>query len=157
VLNKPGKKFVILGKTRWQSDRHKKWMQHLGKVTEAQALEEWGKEALGTAAHITTTSTLAIMNVGYDEEQKSRVQIASLLLLEDANLFAAVLNARRRKPISPEPALKIKVGRKIYERPVYTSSTWWPMLLKGDCKIEGILRTNFSGGVSASHFRCSDL
>jgi hypothetical protein len=109
---------------------------------------------LGTAAHITTTSTLAIMNVGYDEEQKSRVQIASLLLLEDANLFAAVLNARRRKPISPEPALKIKVGRKIYERPVYTSSTWWPMLLKGDCKIEG---TNFSGGVSASHFRCSDL
>jgi hypothetical protein len=115
VLNKPGKKFVILGKTRWQSDRHKKWMQHLGKVTEAQALEEWGKEALGTAAHITTTSTLAIMNVGYDEEQKSRVQIASLLLLEGANLFAAVLNARRRKPISPEPALKIKVGRKIYE------------------------------------------
>jgi hypothetical protein len=50
VLNKPGKKFVILGKTRWQSDRHKKWMQHLAKVTEAQALKEWGKEALGTAA-----------------------------------------------------------------------------------------------------------
>jgi hypothetical protein len=88
------------------------------------------------------------MNVDYDEEQKSRIQIASLLLLEDANLFAAVLNARRRKLISPEKALKIEVGRKVYKRPVYTSSKWWTMLLKGYCKIEGnpqnrVLRRRF--------------
>jgi hypothetical protein len=47
VLNKAGKKFIIVGKTRWQTDQHKKWMKHLAKVTEAQVIEEWGKDALG--------------------------------------------------------------------------------------------------------------
>jgi hypothetical protein len=47
VLNKAGKKFVILGKTRWATDKHKKWMQHLNTLTEAQVVEEWGKYALG--------------------------------------------------------------------------------------------------------------
>jgi hypothetical protein len=49
VRNKTGKKFVILGKTRWLSERDKKWMQNLAKVTEAQAHEEWEKEASGMA------------------------------------------------------------------------------------------------------------
>ena len=47
VLNKAGKKFVILGKTRWATDKHKIWMQHLNTVTEAQVVEEWGKHAHG--------------------------------------------------------------------------------------------------------------
>jgi hypothetical protein len=29
VLNKAGKKSIIVGKTRWQTDQHKKWMKHL--------------------------------------------------------------------------------------------------------------------------------
>jgi hypothetical protein len=96
------------------------------------------------------------MNVDDDEEQRMRIEMAYLLIVEDANLFAAVLNSRRRKLISPEPAFKVKVGRKIYDRPVYTSSTWWTMLLKGDCKIEGhpqnrVFRRRFS--VPFSMFR----
>jgi hypothetical protein len=33
--------------------------------------------------------------------------------------------------------LLIKVGRRIFDRPVYTRSTWWIMLRKGDCNFEG--------------------
>jgi hypothetical protein len=29
VLNKAGKKSIIVAKTRWQTDQHKKWMKHL--------------------------------------------------------------------------------------------------------------------------------
>ena len=37
------------------------------------------------------------MNLDSNEEQKKLVQIASLLLVEEATLFAAVLGSRRRK------------------------------------------------------------
>ena len=89
------------------------------------------------------------MNLDSNEEQKKLVQIASLLLVEEATLFAAVLGSRRRKLNLSEPALKAKVGRKIYDRPVYTCSTWWTMLIKGDCKLEGhpqnkVFRRRFS-------------
>ena len=77
------------------------------------------------------------MNLGDTEEQKRVVQIACLLVVEDTNLVASVLISRRRKLVNPEPPIKIKVGRRIFDRPVYTSSTWWTMLSKGDCKVEG--------------------
>ena len=50
------------------------------------------------------------MNLDSNEEQKKLVLIASLLLVEEATLFAAVLGSRRRKLNPSEPALKAKVG-----------------------------------------------
>ena len=77
------------------------------------------------------------MNLDGNVEQRKLIQIASLVIVKEDILFAAVLSSRRRRLNPPEPALKIKVGRRIYDRPVYTCSTWWTMLLKGDCKVEG--------------------
>jgi hypothetical protein len=51
VLNKIGKKFVIIGKTRRQTEKHKKWMQHAKtSLTEDEVVEEWGKTAKGLTA-----------------------------------------------------------------------------------------------------------
>lgn len=84
-----------------------------------------------------------------DVDENEQNQIACLLVVEDTNLFAAVFNLRRRQHASPEPALKAKVGRRIYDRPIYTCSRWWLMLRKGDCKMEGhpqnrVFRRRFS-------------
>ena len=102
------------------------------------------------------------MNLGDSEEQKRLVQIACLLVVEDSNLVAAVLNSRRRKLLNPEPPLKIKVGRRIFDRPVYTNSTWWTMLLKGDCKVEGhpqnkVFRRRFSVPFSMFKLICQTI
>ena len=63
-------------------------------------------------------------------------QIASVLLQANVSLGATILSSRRRNRESSGPKVKLKVGRKIFDRPVYTSSTWWTMLVKGDCKVE---------------------
>jgi hypothetical protein len=70
-----------------------------------------------------------------EDEQQRLLLLTSLMVDADSKLCAAVV--KRRKVIFSEPPLKIKVGRRIFERPVYTCSTWWIMLHKGDCKIEG--------------------
>lgn len=89
-----------------------------------------------------------------EDEQQRLLLLASLMIDADSKLFAAVV--KRRKVIFREPPLKIKVGRRIFERPVYTCSAWWIMLHKGDCKIEGhpqsrVFRRRF--GVPFSMFK----
>jgi hypothetical protein len=47
------------------------------------------------------------------------------------------------------PAEVEKVGRRIYDRPVYINSTWWTMLIKGEWKLinhpeNKLLRRRFS-------------
>jgi hypothetical protein len=69
-----------------------------------------------------------------NEEQDIVLSLASLMIDADSQLFAAVLRRRKRSPL--DPPLKTKVGRRIFDRPVYTCSTWWIMLVEGDCKIE---------------------
>lgn len=88
------------------------------------------------------------MNLNDDEAQQRLVHIACLLV-DDFKLVAAVLDSRSRKRLNIEPPTKVKVGRRIFDRPIYTHSTWWTMLSKGDCKVEGhpqnkVFRRRFS-------------
>lgn len=77
------------------------------------------------------------------------LQVACLQVVEEANVFAAVLSSKRRQRNNQQPASKVKLARRIFDRPSYTNSTWWTMLQKGDCKIEGhpqnkVFRRRFS-------------
>ena len=65
-------------------------------------------------------------------------QVAAQLVAADSDAIAAVLSGRKLKRESLEKSdVVVKVGRKIYDRPVYRNSTWWTMLLKGECKVVG--------------------
>lgn len=64
-------------------------------------------------------------------------------------MFAAVLSSKRRQRNNQQPAPKVKLARRIFDRPSHTNSTWWTILQKGDCKIEGhpqnkVFRRRFS-------------
>ena len=72
-----------------------------------------------------------------DLELDEPLRIACSQVVVDATSFATVLSSRHRSRKRQEPYLKVKVPRKIYGRPSYKCSTWWTMLQKGDCKIEG--------------------
>ena len=71
------------------------------------------------------------MSLHNDEELQKLVEIACAVVVEDANVFAAVLGARRRAENHKRSKIKVKQGRLIYARPTYTCSTWWTMLQKG--------------------------
>ena len=47
----------------------------------------------------------------------------------------ARIHQRLQPYVQATPA--VKKPRTIYERPVYKNSTWWTMLLKGECKMIG--------------------
>jgi hypothetical protein len=73
----------------------------------------------------------------YDEDDNAQIlYICSLFVLEEANLTASVL-ANKRKLLLNDQISTVKIGRKLYDRPVYEHSTWWIMLEKGDCKVPG--------------------
>ena len=63
------------------------------------------------------------------------LNVAAQLVVAESELLALLLRERKRKRALLAPAEVVKVGRRIYDRPVYTNSTWWTMLIKGECKI----------------------
>lgn len=89
------------------------------------------------------------MSIDSDKELLKLFEIACSVVVEDTNKFSAVLSARRRAKRCQRPKIKAKQGRLIYARPTYTCSTWWTMLQKGDCKVDGhpqnkVFRRRFS-------------
>ena len=64
------------------------------------------------------------MNFDSDKELQKLLEIACSVVVEDTNLFSAVLSARRRAKRCQRPKIKAKQGRLIYARPTYACSTW---------------------------------
>ena len=78
------------------------------------------------------------MSVESDSTLSRLFQIAAQLVAADSNVIAGVLNARKvKRQLLEKPDVAVKVGRKIYDRPLYSNSTWWTMLLRGECKVVG--------------------
>ena len=78
------------------------------------------------------------MSVESDSTVGRLFQIAAQLVAADSNVIAGVLNARKvKRQLLEKPDVAVKVGRKIYDRPLYSNSTWWTMLLRGECKVVG--------------------
>ena len=73
-----------------------------------------------------------------DPRAEKLFQVAAQLIAADSDAIAAVLSGRKLKRKFLEKSdVVVKLGRKIYDRPVYSNSTWWTMLLKGECKVIG--------------------
>ena len=70
---------------------------------------------------------------GENSELKRALRLCLLAEIESVNLVVLW----KRKKAAEQPLLKTRLFRKIFERPVYTSSTWWTMLVKGECKVLG--------------------
>lgn len=62
--------------------------------------------------------------------------MTSMFVLAESNFIASVITNKRKEAPDHQKA-KEKVRRKLYDRPVYTQSTWWIMLEKGDVKVVG--------------------
>jgi hypothetical protein len=77
-------------------------------------------------------------------------QIVAQQITAESDIIAAVLRERNRKrALAAKPNVIVRIGRRIYDRPIYSHSTWWAMLLKGECKVIGhpqnkIFRRRFS-------------
>ena len=70
------------------------------------------------------------------ESELEILRLSALSVIVSSQLVASALKRRalkRRLQNCPQ----VDVVRKIYDRPVYKQSTWWAMLVKGDCKILG--------------------
>ena len=62
--------------------------------------------------------------------------MTSMFVLAESNFIASVI-ANKRKEAPDHQKAKEKLRVKLYDRPVYTQSTWWIMLEKGDVKVVG--------------------
>ena len=74
-----------------------------------------------------------------------KIVLACISCLETNNAIMAAIVSQNRKRAAIaalEPPIPVKIGRKVYDRPDYKASTWWLMLAKGDCKIEGHPQNN---------------
>ena len=69
-----------------------------------------------------------------DGDEAELLYMSSIFLLSEANLVATLIADKRKAALNVP---KNKVGRRLYDRPIYAQSTWWVMLEKGDCKIPG--------------------
>lgn len=73
------------------------------------------------------------------DKEETLVKLMSLHLQAEmaaiALLHAARMQKRKQGKVEITPV--VKKARTIYERPVYKNSTWWTMLVKGECKIIG--------------------
>jgi hypothetical protein len=73
------------------------------------------------------------------DKEETLVKLMSLHLQAEMAAIALLHAARmqKRKQGKAEITPVVKKARTIYERPVYKNSTWWTMLVKGECKIIG--------------------
>ena len=71
-----------------------------------------------------------------DDDDVQLCLVTSLFALAESG-FIAVMIYSKRKIIPDGLNLREKIGHRMYDRPVYTQSTWWLMLEKGDCKVVG--------------------
>ena len=70
------------------------------------------------------------------EDEAELLNLGALFVLAESDFISTFL-ARKRQVIPDMNNVKDKVSRKLFDRPVYTQSTWWIMLQKGDCKVVG--------------------
>lgn len=77
-------------------------------------------------------------------------QIVAHQVAGESEMIAAVVRERNRKrAFVAKQNVIVKIGRRIYDRPIYSHSTWWTMLQKGECKVIGhpqnkVFRRRFS-------------
>lgn len=73
------------------------------------------------------------------EKEDALVKLLSLHLRSEMAAIKRLHDKRmlKRKEEKVDDIPVVRKARTIYERPVYKYSTWWTMLVKGECKILG--------------------
>jgi hypothetical protein len=72
-----------------------------------------------------------------DDGRLALISICAVVVIAQSNLLATAIAQKMKLLAVVDSNLKVKVSRKLHDRPIHAHSKWWKMLEKGDCKMVG--------------------